>query len=337
MRVKFINLLSVAVLTLSLFACNGAGGGSSSSPTPTPSPSPTQSESGNTSNLFCPYLTTPTYLNMTVSSSTSSYIPISGGVMSYGSETCAALQRTISGNGIPNHEIGTFPNTNDPNPVTQQSISFIATLTPEVTSSVTYLTRTASGYSNNGVKLDPGTNQTVCNNGTAVQNPSCPWSVEAIQPTPSSNPQVNLGLDQCNGHTQPGGWYHYHGLPICYIATISSQAATSTAIVGWAVDGFPIYNNYGYSNPNSSSSTVSKMKPSWQLMSVSNITVARAQLLSTYPMGTFTQDYVYQAGSGDLDECNGRFAVTPDFPQGIYQYYITESFPYIQRCIHGAE
>ena len=52
-------------------------------------------------------------------------------------------------------------------------------------------------------------------------------------------------------------------------------------------------------------------------------------------MGTFTQDYEYVAGSGDLDECNGRFGVTPEFPTGIYHYYITDTYPFIQRCVKG--
>jgi hypothetical protein len=41
------------------------------------------------------------------------------------------------------------------------------------------------------------------------------------------------------------------------------------------------------------------------------------------------------AGVGDLDECNGRTGVTPQFPNGIYHYYSTDSYPYFQRCIKG--
>jgi hypothetical protein len=52
-------------------------------------------------------------------------------------------------------------------------------------------------------------------------------------------------------------------------------------------------------------------------------------------MGAFTQDYEYSAGSGDLDECNGRVGVTPEFPCGTYHYYITDTYPYIQRCVKG--
>src|SRR5207249_891298 len=46
-------------------------------------------------------------------------------------------------------------------------------------------------------------------------------------------------------------------------------------------------------------------------------------------------DYEFVKDSGDLDECNGRFGATPEFPQGIYHYYITEEFPYISRLWRG--
>ena len=30
-------------------------------------------------------------------------------------------------------------------------------------------------------------------------------------------------------------------------------------------------------------------------------------------MGAFTQDFEYEEGHGDLDECNGKIGVTPEF------------------------
>ena len=51
--------------------------------------------------------------------------------------------------------------------------------------------------------------------------------------------------------------------------------------------------------------------------------------------GRFTSDYEYVAGSGDLDECNGRMGVTPDYPQGTYYYVITEGYPWVGRCFHA--
>lgn len=40
-------------------------------------------------------------------------------------------------------------------------------------------------------------------------------------------------------------------------------------------------------------------------------------------------------GAGDLDEANGRFGVTPEFPQGTYHYVLTENFPFIPRQFKG--
>ena len=56
---------------------------------------------------------------------------------------------------------------------------------------------------------------------------------------------------------------------------------------------------------------------------------------SLAPLGTFDGDHVYVAGSGDLDDCNGRTGVTPEFPHGTYYYIITDSYPYIGRCLKG--
>ena len=42
-----------------------------------------------------------------------------------------------------------------------------------------------------------------------------------------------------------------------------------------------------------------------------------------YPMGTFVQDYIFEEGLGTLDRHNGRFAVTPEYPNGTYAYFMT--------------
>jgi hypothetical protein len=65
-------------------------------------------------------------------------------------------------------------------------------------------------------------------------------------------------------------------------------------------------------------------------------------------------DWNYVDGIGDLDECNGRFGPTPEFPEGIYHYVSTPvsgsptsvsdtngntvgmiGFPYFLICYHG--
>ena len=45
--------------------------------------------------------------------------------------------------------------------------------------------------------------------------------------------------------------------------------------------------------------------------------------MSDEPAGNFVEDYEYSFGLGDLDQYNGRFCKTPDFPDGRYCYFIT--------------
>lgn len=46
--------------------------------------------------------------------------------------------------------------------------------------------------------------------------------------------------------------------------------------------------------------------------------------ISEYPIGSFIEDYEYvTGGDDDLDEHNGRFSITPEFPQGRYCYFTT--------------
>jgi hypothetical protein len=42
-----------------------------------------------------------------------------------------------------------------------------------------------------------------------------------------------------------------------------------------------------------------------------------------YPLGYYIEDFEYIAGLGDLDEHNGRFCVTPEYPSGTYAYFVT--------------
>jgi hypothetical protein len=99
-------------------------------------------------------------------------------------------------------------------------------------------------------------------------------------------------------------------------------------IIGWAYDGNPIYGSYGYSNSEDTNSTP-KILTSGYTLSSSNI-IDRPEV----PLGFFVEDYKY-TNSGDLDENNGRFGKTPEFPNGVYAYFatinptsFTSQFPY---------
>ena len=103
-------------------------------------------------------------------------------------------------------------------------------------------------------------------------------------------------------------------------------------LIAWAADGFPIYARYGYSDAMDSNSGIIVIKGSYQLKATPD---ANRPNVALYAMGTFMQDYEYVEGLSDLDECNGRMGVTPEFPQGIYHYFATDSYPFLQRCVKG--
>jgi len=86
-------------------------------------------------------------------------------------------------------------------------------------------------------------------------------------------------------------------------------------IIGWAYDGNPIYGPYGYSRPNDVQSGIRVLNPGYNLNS--SKVVDRP---STFSSGFFIEDFEY-TGDGDLDEHNGRYCRTPDFPNGVYAYF----------------
>lgn len=102
-------------------------------------------------------------------------------------------------------------------------------------------------------------------------------------------------------------------------------------ILGFAYDGNPIYGPYGYQNPGNASSSIVRMLSSYKL----KVSRPGGPSTTSYPLGSFIEDYEYIHRSGSLDENNGRFCVTPDYPEGTYAYFITiesnntPAYPYV--------
>lgn len=99
-------------------------------------------------------------------------------------------------------------------------------------------------------------------------------------------------------------------------------------IVGWAYDGNPIYGPYGFDTQ--SGGNIRKMESGYRLKT----DFINRPSFTLYPIGFFVEDYEY-AGIGDLDENNGRYCITPEFPNGTYAYFCTIDllfnpiFPYV--------
>lgn len=169
------------------------------------------------------------------------------------------------------------------------------------------------------------------------------------------------GFDCAKGHPAMGN-YHHHQNPSAYnldLAVISNvcdlyvadglyaiDSTVHSPLIGYAYDGFPIYGAYGYKNANGTGGIV-RMKSSYYLRSISVRThyadgsdVADGPAVNaTFPLGHYREDYEYIApGVGEedyLDEHNGRFCITPEYPAGIYCYFATvdanwnSAYPYV--------
>ena len=244
-------------------------------------------------------------------------LPVINGYVNQVSIVEQGAYRVIRANGIPDHEVGAFPNPGNPNTIAEIEHEYRVTLTPAQAASPTDFSLGAFGVAVNGIPFDPGAAE------FWNRDQSSGWQYEAL------GGGVNLGTDENDAHVQPSGQYHYHGIPDGLYEVLGVDGS-SMVLVGWAGDGFPIYAGYGYSSPSDAKSTVKALRSGYRVKD------------GTRPSGpggaydgTFVQDYEWLSGLGDLDRNNGRFTVTPEFPEGTYAYFLTEQYPFIPRSWVG--
>lgn len=139
------------------------------------------------------------------------------------------------------------------------------------------------------------------------------------------DPIYNGIMDPCLGHTADR--YHYHSLlEQCLIASgLVAEPWTNSApdgtkaspILGWALDGFPIYGSRECSDA-----------------ACSSVVAIKSGYAQTGNPKTNAWDaYTWSDHPGDntfLDECNGHTG-----PDGKYHYHVSEQFPYVLGCYRG--
>jgi hypothetical protein len=156
-----------------------------------------------------------------------------------------------------------------------------------------------------------------------------------------------LGFDCAKGHPAMGNYHHHQNpsafsLDLTVISTICNlyvadglyliDSNVHSPLIGFAYDGFPIYGAYGYKNLDGTGGIV-RMKSSYQYRNISTRTqyangttvTAGPPVSTTYPLGYFREDYEYVVNTNTdyLDEHNGRFCITPEYPNGTYCYFAT--------------
>lgn len=189
------------------------------------------------------------------------------------------------------------------------------------------------GVGLNGVKYDPSSAEFFEDTATGDENYD--WHVDAY------NNFVILQNNDYGAHLNPFGEYHYHGTPdTYYIDDLSIDGTSHSPIVGYAADGYPMYYKYTYANVDGTGG-INSFDSGWSLKIgnrsddggvTDNDGVSSP---SGTPDGIYVEDYEFISSSTELDECNGRYGITPDFPSGTYFYVITDSWPFIPRCFGG--
>jgi len=99
---------------------------------------------------------------------------------------------------------------------------------------------------------------------------------------------------------------------------VETTSTDHSPIIGWAYDGNPIYGPYAYISR--AGGTITQMKSGYSI----SLNPSRPST-SIYPEGFFVEDYTYVKSEDEtvLDENNGRFCITPDYPKGVYAYFTT--------------
>lgn len=215
---------------------------------------------------------------------------------------------------IPGYDIG--PWAGNPNIPANQNFVFKITRHPVANTG----TATVTGLGHIGVWT----------NGVSIFNPKDGMSYQN-QHVWNQNAIVVEGasFDNCLGHPAPNGEYHHHLNPGCLYD--DSDPSQHSPLIGFAFDGFPIYGAYGFANPDGSGG-IKRMNGSYRLRDITQRTTlpdgspaasAGPAISATRPLGYYVEDFEFVPGLGELDEHNGRFCVTPDYPDGHYCYFVT--------------
>jgi hypothetical protein len=253
----------------------------------------------------------------------------------------------VTATGIPSYSIGPF----GANPNVPADQHYVAAI-PRTTS--VPATKTATQLGANGLYVN-GVAMFNADDGNSWRNSNRTESPQGDGIWHRNGGTVEApGFDPCGGHPQQQGAYHHHEYSPCLGALLGATPAAHSPLLGWAFDGFPIYGPYGYSSPLDPSSGVRRIVSGYRLRSITQRhTLAGGTALpasqygpdvdATYFLGRYLEDFEWVSGLGDLDQYNGRFAVTPDFPAGTYAYYLTldgdgePAFPYtIGQFFYGA-
>jgi hypothetical protein len=127
----------------------------------------------------------------------------------------------IHSDGIPDHTTGDFPNPRNPNRILKQNYTFKIPLNAAPADHITKLPMGPIGVAINGVPF---------------YNPYNAEGADAAK---------NEAFDDCCGHPDPQGRYHYHIYPKCIHTSFVDKPGEHSPLIGFAFDGYAIYGPNG--------------------------------------------------------------------------------------------
>ncbi len=156
------------------------------------------------------------------------------------------------------------------------------------------------------------------------------------------------GFDCAKGHPAMGNYHHHQNpsafdLDLSVVSTICNlydadglymlDSTAHSPLIGFAYDGFPIYGGYGYKNADGTGG-IARIKSGYQLRNITQRTEWAdgtdvddgPDTNGAYFLGYFREDYEWIEHPGEedyLDIHNGRFCITPEYPNGTYAYFAT--------------
>ncbi len=271
----------------------------------------------------------------------------------------------VAATGIPAYVTGPFLDGN-PSLATEQTGFFKIPLNPvQNTGTPTATTGGNIGIFVNGVALFDYRDGVAWNSTTGTPcggpgNSPCPGGPMATQNWNRDAVLAERGGFDCSKAHPAMGNYHHHQNPsafnldqmvlsnICDLypadGLYAINASEHSPLLGFAYDGFPVYGAYAFKNTDGTGG-ITRMKSGYQLRNITMRTTSPTgvdvpdgpDVSTTYPLGYYREDYEFIANSEPdyLDEHNGRFCVTPEYPNGIYCYFATvddnwnSAYPYV--------
>ena len=208
----------------------------------------------------------------------------------------------IYSTGLPDHAFGPFPNENNPNTVIDQNWLFSIPRLPQATYDEYKTPKGAIAVSINGVPI-----YSPLSDSTDIVGSST-FTKDSVREAVSPNIQDGSGPPKSDG-----AFYYHQDPKLLYTNT----AGQHSPLIGYSFDGYPIYGPYGYVDPNDANSGVQTMSSSYRIYQFIN------RPDGSTPDGTYVEDYEFVDGLGTLDKHNGRYCVTPEYPNGTYAYFVS--------------